>query len=163
AIDRAYARLDDMRAAARAVSQDVLHYGQGGTHSARFERDVRVEATERRLAVLRDAGGSLVFGRIDKADGERLYIGVVAIADEHNEPLVVDWRAPAAEPFYRATPGNPMGLIRRRHFLMSGRQLVGIEDDLLDAAHEGGEDSDLVLVGEAALLASISRNRTGRM
>ncbi|MDQ6909221.1 MAG: AAA family ATPase [Actinomycetota bacterium] len=163
AIDRAYARLDAMRAAARAVSEDVLRHGHGGTHSARFERDVRVEATKRRLAVLRDAGDSLVFGRIDRADGERLYIGVVAIADEHNEPLVVDWRAPAAEPFYRATPGNAMGLVRRRHFLMSGRELVGIEDDLLDAGTQSEEDSDLVLVGEAALLASLVRTRTGRM
>ena len=159
-IDRAYARLDEMRSAARAVSEDVLDLGQGGTHSARFERDVRVEATERRLAALREADAGLVFGRIDRRDGERLYIGRVAISDEHNEPLVIDWRAPAAEPFYRATPGQPLGLTRRRHFLLRGRQLVGIEDDLVtaDASEEG-----MVLVGEAALLASLRRARTGRM
>ncbi|HUQ62266.1 MAG TPA: ATP-binding domain-containing protein [Acidimicrobiales bacterium] len=161
AIDRAYARLEAMRAHARAVSADVLQYGQGGTHSARFERDVRVQVTERRLAALRDADAGLVFGRIDHDSGEHLYVGLLAIADESNEPLVVDWRAPAAEPFYRATPRTPMGLTRRRHFLMRGRRLTGIEDDLLG---EGDEvDDDLVLVGEAAILASLRRARTGRM
>ncbi len=149
-----------MRSAARAVSEDVLDLGQGGTHSARFERDVRVEATERRLAALREADAGLVFGRIDRQDGERLYIGRVAISDEHNEPLVIDWRAPAAEPFYRATPGQPLGLSRRRHFLLRGRQLVGIEDDLISA---DAPDEGMVLVGEAALLASLRRARTGRM
>ncbi len=161
AIDRAYARLDDMRAQAVAVSAGVLRYGRGGTHSARFERDVRVEVTERRLAALRDADAGLVFGRIDRDDGERLYIGRVAIADEHNEPLVVDWRAPAAEAFYRATPRSPMGVARRRHFLMHDRRLIGIEDDLLGAP--GDSDGGLVLVGEAAILASLRRARTGRM
>jgi DNA helicase IV len=149
-----------MRNSARAAAADVLELGQGGTHSARFERDVRVEVTERRLAALREADAGLVFGRIDREDGERLYVGRVAISDEDNEPLVVDWRARAAAPFYRATPGDPMGLARRRHFLLRGRRLVGIEDDLLGGDDEGG---DLVLVGEAALLASLRRARTGRM
>jgi DNA helicase IV len=158
-----------MRAAARSISAAVLEGGQGGTHAARYERDVRVEATERRLAALRDAEGGLVFGRIDREDGERLYIGVMSVADEDNEPLVVDWRAPAAEPFYRATPGEPMGVVRRRHFLVDGRRLVGIEDDLLagtDGAPQSGGHANgdgLVLVGEAALLASLRRARTGRM
>jgi DNA helicase IV len=153
---------------------------------------VRVEATERRLAALREADAGLVFGRIDNENGESLYIGRVGIDDENHEPLVVDWRAPAAEPFYRATPGQPLGVVRRRHFLLRGRRLVGIEDDLLsvdpgdiggdigDIGDIGGDIGDiggeaagdgragpvgrqLVLVGEAALLASLSRARTGRM
>lgn len=150
-----------MRNQARAVAADVLDLGQGGTHSARFERDVRVEVTERRLAALREADAGLVFGRIDRTDGERLYVGRVAISDENNEPLIVDWRAPAAEAFYRATPGEPLGLTRRRHFMLRGRRLVNVEDDLLSAEGEGG--GDLVLVGEAALLHSLRRARTGRM
>ncbi|MFN2504811.1 MAG: ATP-binding domain-containing protein [Acidimicrobiales bacterium] len=159
-IDRAYARLDQMRHQARAVAADVVGLGSGGTHQARFERDVRVEVTERRLAALREADAGLVFGRIDGQNGESLYIGRVAISDEDNEPLIVDWRAPAAEPFYRATPGQPLGLVRRRHFLLRGRTLTGIEDDLLAV---GGGDDSMVLVGEAALLASLGRARTGRM
>ena len=153
-----------MRNRARAVAADVLDLGKGGTHSARFERDVRLEVTERRLAALREADAGLVFGRMDRQQGERLYVGRVAISDEENEPLVVDWRARAAAPFYRATPGEPLGLTRRRHFLLRGRRLVGIEDDLLAAEGDDGEiDESMVLVGEAALLASLRRARTGRM
>src|SRR5205085_4553048 len=102
----------------------------------------------------------LVFGRTDAADGDRRYIGRLAISDEDNEPLVVDWRAPAAEPFYRATPGAPMGLVRRRHFILRGRTLTGLEDELLTAEPTG---DDLVLVGEGALLAALERSRAGRM
>jgi DNA helicase IV len=142
------------------VSADVLELGEGGTHQARYERDVKLHHTVRRLAGLADAESGLCFGRIDRQDGERLYIGRLAIADEDNEPILVDWRAPAAAPFYRATARQPMGLVRRRHFLVRGRRLVGIEDDLLAGEPEHGR---LVLVGEAALLASLERSRTGRM
>ena len=98
-----------MRDSARAVSADVLETTPGGTHQARLERDVRVQLTERRLAALQVGEAGLVFGRTDASDGDRRYIGRLAISDEDNEPLVVDWRAPAAEPFYRATPGRADG------------------------------------------------------
>jgi DNA helicase IV len=149
-----------MRADARAVSADVLDQGEGGTHAARLERDVRVLVTERRLAELRVGESGLVFGRIDRVDGDRHYIGRLAIADVDNEPLVVDWRAPVAEPFYRATGREPMGLARRRHFILRGRRVAGIDDELLDgdAAHDG-----LILMGEGALLSALERGRTGRM
>ncbi len=159
-VDRAYARLEAMRDAARAVSADVLETTPGGTHQARLERDVRVLLTERRLASLQVGEAGLVFGRTDATDGERRYIGRLAISDEDNEPLVVDWRAPAAEPFYRATPGAPMGLVRRRHFILRGRTLAGLDDELLTAEPTG---HDLVLVGEGALLAALERSRSGRM
>ncbi|MEA2972645.1 MAG: hypothetical protein QOG82_1103 [Actinomycetota bacterium] len=149
-----------MRDSARAVSADVLETTPGGTHQARLERDVRVQLTERRLAALQVGEAGLVFGRTDAADGDRRYIGRLAISDEDNEPLVVDWRAPAAEPFYRATPGAPMGLVRRRHFILRGRTLTGLDDELLTAEPTG---ADLVLVGEGALLAALERSRSGRM
>ena len=149
-----------MRSEARAVSADVLDLGPGGTHQARLERDVRVLLTERRLSDLRVGETGLCFGRIDRLDGDRHYIGRLAIADADNEPLVVDWRAPAAEPFYRATGRQPLGLTRRRHFILRGRRLAGIDDELLgdEAGHEG-----LVLMGEGALLAALESGRTGRM
>ena len=62
------------------------------------------------------------------------------MADEEQEPVIVDWRAPVAEPFYRATGRNPMGLARRRHFATRGRQLLGIEDELFGDGHLGGLD-----------------------
>ena len=149
-----------MRDAARSVSADVIDTTPGGTHQARLERDVRVHVTERRLAALQVGEAGLVFGRTDAVDGDRRYIGRLAISDEDNEPLVVDWRAPAAEPFYRATPGAPMGLVRRRHFILRGRHVTGLDDELLTAEPTG---DDLVLVGEGALLAALERSRSGRM
>ncbi len=159
-IDRAYARIEAMRDAARAVSADVIESTPGGTHQARLERDVRVQVTERRLASLQVGEAGLVFGRTDSDGGESHHIGRVAISDDDNESLVVDWRAPAAEPFYRATPGLPMGLVRRRHLIVRGRRLTGLDDELLS---EPRAEGDLVLVGEGALLAALERTRTGRM
>ncbi len=159
-IDRAYNRIEAMRDAARAVSADVIESTPGGTHQARLERDVRVQVTERRLASLQVGEAGLVFGRTDAESGERHHIGRVAISDADNESLVVDWRAPAAEPFYRATPGLPMGLVRRRHLIVRGRRLTGLDDELLS---EPRADGGLVLVGEGALLAALERTRTGRM
>ncbi len=76
-------------------------------------------------------------------------------------PLVVDWRAPVAEPFYRATAVEPMGVARRRHFQTNGRRLIGIDDEVFDAATT--ESSGLTVVGEGALLSALEQERTGRM
>ncbi len=160
-IDRAYDRIEAMREQARQVAAGMLDQGAGGTHSARLERDVRIHVTERRLAELRVGDAPLCFGRTDHDDGERLYIGRMAVSDDTNDALIVDWRAPAAEPFYRATGRHPMGLTRRRHFALRGRRLVGIDDELLDTDHDRG--NGLVLVGEGALLATLERSRTGHM
>ncbi|HEX2023829.1 MAG TPA: UvrD-helicase domain-containing protein [Acidimicrobiales bacterium] len=172
-IDHAYDRLEAMREQARKVVAGVLDQGAGGTHQARLERDVRMHVTERRLAELRVGDGPLCFGRTDHDDGERLYIGRLAVSDDNHDALLVDWRAPAAEPFYRATGRHPMGLTRRRHFVFRGRQLTAIDDELLgqprpDGEAEGSEGSPdtyegLVLMGEGALLAALGRSRTGRM
>jgi len=164
-IDRAYDRIEAMRDQARRVADGMLDQGAGGTHSARLERDVRIHVTERRLAELRVGDAALCFGRTDHDDGERLYIGRMAVSDDTNDALIVDWRAPAAEPFYRATGRHPMGLTRRRHFVLRGRRLVGIDDELLDADLLGADHDDggLVLVGEGALLGALERSRTGHM
>ena len=60
-------------------------------------------------------------------DAQRRVRQKVAVADDDQEPVVVDWRAPVAEPFYRATGREPMGLRRRRHFVTRGRELLGVE------------------------------------
>jgi DNA helicase IV len=167
-VDHAYRRLEDMRAEARALAADVLDQGAGGTFANRIERDVRMEATGRRLQDLQVGEAGLVFGRIDLRTGGHLHIGRLAVADEDNEPLVVDWRAPAAEPFYRATARHDMGLSRRRHLIMRGRRVIGLDDELLgdrpDTTGDGEDDeAGMVLVGEGALLAALDRSRTGRM
>src|SRR5690606_26156997 len=108
---------------------------------------------------------SLLFGRIDREPdegGETFYIGRLAVADEHQEPVVVDWRAPVAEPFYRATGRQTMGLIRRRHFQARGRQLLGLEDELFgEHALDLGEGAGLQ--GQGALIAALETARSGRL
>ena len=86
----------------------------------------------KRLAVLDAEHEGLVFGRLDRTDGEVRYVGRIGVRDADYEPLVIDWRAPAAEPFYRATPGEPMQVVRRRVLRCQGDRVVGIEDDLLE-------------------------------
>jgi len=168
-IDAAYARLDAMRAAAARVAAGFSEVGAGGTHQARLERDVADSVTRRRLAALDIGQAPLVFGRIDRVDDfapadRRFYIGRLAVNDEQQDPLVVDWRAPVAEPFYRATGVAPMGVVRRRHFLTragAGRELAGIDDEVFD--RDAADAAGLSAVGEAALLAALDRARTGRM
>ncbi|HSJ46591.1 MAG TPA: UvrD-helicase domain-containing protein [Euzebyales bacterium] len=160
-VDRAYARLEVLRRRAAERSAGVLAQGRGGTHQARHDRDALVRSTLHRLDQIDAAEYGLVFGRIDERDGDAWHIGRLGISDEGYEPLVVDWRAPIAAAFYRATPLEPMGLRRRRHVHMRQRRVVGLDDELLDV--DAARDGDDSLVGEAALLAALARPRGDRM
>ncbi len=96
------------------------------------------------------------------AGGDAFYIGRVAVADSNQEVVVVDWRAPVAEPFYRATGRSPMGLARRRHFATRGRKLLDIEDELFgDRALGLGRDDGIT--GHGALIAALETARSGRL
>ena len=161
-VDRAYARLDVLKDRARGMHSDAAVIGSfGNTPQARLARDIFADVSARRMADLEFGQLPLVFGRTDHLDGEAFHIGRVGVLDAASESLVVDWRAPAAESFYRATPVDPHGVVRRRHLRTSGQRVLGIEDELLDA--ERVQDRDLVLVGEGALLAALGEARTGRM
>ncbi|MBA2497573.1 MAG: UvrD-helicase domain-containing protein, partial [Acidimicrobiia bacterium] len=196
-IDHAYACLDAARADASRL-ETMVEVGQGGTEQARFERDVIWDTVAARLRTLQLGDASLVFGRIDRAAddvatgsrhqashhgngsrgddqdvdvtaGDAFYIGRVAVADEQREPVVVDWRAPVAEPFYRATGREPMGLLRRRHFATRGRTLLGIEDELFGEATRAigraRTDGDRrgELTGHGSLIAALETSRTGHL
>ncbi len=179
-VDRAYERLDAMRAAARRVAEGYSEVGAGGTHQARLERDAATGVTRRRLAMLDIGSAPLCVGRLDlEADGEGgaglgseagaeaapvFYVGRLAVMDDEQSPLIVDWRAPVSEPFYRATAVDQMGVVRRRHFLTrpgDGQALVGIDDEVFD--REAATQAGFTVVGEGALLAALDRARTGRM
>ncbi len=168
-VDRAYDRLEELeRLAHELATSERSDYSR--TFAGVLERDVRERAGLRRRASLRLGSLDLCFGRIDCEGGASYHLGRVAVADEEQEPLIVDWRAPVAEPFYRATPADALGLRRRRHLLTKGRQVLRLDDEVFGRAAEvdgGGEqpgdDPPLVLVGEAALLESLRRARTGRM
>ena len=109
-IDHAYESLEHARRTAMRL-RTMVEVGRGGTEQARWEREMIEENIAQRLEYLDVGDASLVFGRIDKArseGGESYYIGRIAVSDESQEPLVVDWRAPVAEPFYRATGRSPI-------------------------------------------------------
>ena len=130
-VDMAYARLDAMRGDANSMLEGVLDLGRGGTFQSRTERDVIVRTSLARLEQLDIGDQALTFGRIDRVDEgpngdgpgrvETFHIGRLAIHSADHDPLVVDWRAPIAEPFYRATGRDPQGLVLRRHLALEGR------------------------------------------
>src|SRR3954470_21754116 len=158
----AYARLEAMRAAAERVRAAYSDVRAGGTHQARLERDIAWDVTQRRLSDLDIGESPLIFGRLDMEDSSRWYVGRIAVEDDHHTPLVVDWRAPVAEPFYRATAIAPMGVVRRRHFITRhGREIAALDDEVFD--RDATETAGLNVSGEGALLGALERDRTGRM
>jgi DNA helicase IV len=157
-----YRRLDTLRERAKAELERALGLDGGGNVQARVDRDAFVARHSGRLAQLAAAEDGLCFGRLDRADGTHLYIGRLGLLDEDREPLLVDWRAPAAQPFYRATWAAPSGVVRRRHLRTRDRTVLGIEDDVLDLESLSDAERD-GLSGEAALLAALTTSRTGRM
>ncbi len=163
-VDAAYGQLDVMRAAARRIAAGYSEVGRGGTHQARLERDVAEDATRRRLAALDVGDLPLCFGRLDRTDDATHYVGRISVTGPESTPLVVDWRAPVAEPFYRATAVEPMDVVRRRHFLTrpnEGRVIVALDDEVFDA--DRADAAGLSVMGEGALLSALERARTGRM
>ncbi|MBV8387070.1 MAG: AAA family ATPase [Acidimicrobiia bacterium] len=160
-IEGLYRRLSELRAQTSARLADVRL--QHTRHQQNLlERDAEIHLLEGALARYDVGGGALCFGRIDMADAARYYIGRLGLSDESLEPLLVDWRAPAAEPFYRATPGQPEGVVLRRHLLCEGPRLVSIDDEVFDESALA-EDQRQSLRGEAALMSALQRRRTGRM
>jgi DNA helicase IV len=167
-IDMLYGLLDRARErAAQALSLTYGSGGQGGTFQARVERDVTAVEQGRRLAQLNAVERGLCFGRTDAepdaaADAATLYIGRIGLRDDEHEPKLIDWRAPAARPFYAATPREPAGLIRRRHIYTRNRTVTGVDDEVFDLDRMP-EAEKKTLSGEAMLIASITTGRTGRM
>lgn len=162
-IDRLHHRVDVLRgAAANAVKDALTPVGTG--LQARLERDVLVAERSGLVAALDAVDGSLCFGRIDLSDGAVHHIGRIGIREDDTEhtPLLIDWRAPVARPFYLATGHTPMGLRRRRHLTTEGRVVTELHDEILDVGDRertGFEDPS----GDAVLLAAVNSARTGRM
>lgn len=160
AVDRLYARLDELREENAQRLAQVRSRQTQGTHQNRSERDAYATFYEDRLAQLDAVDQRLVFGRLDLEDGSTRYIGRIGMADEQHERMMVDWRAPEAGTFYQATAFERQGVRRRRHLVLERRVLKNIEDDVLDPEFLQGDE---VLHGEGALLAALNQRRTGRM
>ena len=159
-VDTVYERLEESAKVAQSLVAEGFARGHIGNEGGLVERDAMVYQASRRLSALNAAHDGLVFGRLNLLDGESRYIGRIGVRDAEREILLVDWRAPAAAVFYQATAQDPAGVVRRRVLKCSGAKVVGVEDDLLDADHA---PDDLVVVGEGALLASLSRARDSSM
>ncbi|WP_149184174.1 UvrD-helicase domain-containing protein [Streptomyces sp. TRM49041] len=152
-----------LRERAEAAVRDALKDAGTGLQ-ARLERDVLVAEQSGLLAAYNAGDQGLCFGRLVFQDGRDHHIGRIGIREDDDErtPLVIDWRADVARPFYLATGHTPMGLSRRRHISTHGRDVTGLHDEILDlrdgtrTGHEG-RDADSVL------LAALDAARTGRM
>ncbi|GIE92853.1 HelD family protein [Paractinoplanes rishiriensis] len=158
-----YERLDHLRDQADQRLRAIL-LEAGGTPQGRTQREATRSHYAEQLAQMNAVENGLCFGRLDFTAGEPRYIGRLGLAaPEHGrDPLLIDWRAPAARSFYLATAVSPDGVKRRRHLRTRGRTLTGIDDEVLDleAGATGGRED---VTGEAALLSALTANRTGRM
>jgi DNA helicase IV len=183
-LDMLYGLLDEARDRTdRALRRTHAGGTPGGTFQARVEREVTSVEQGRRLAQLNAVEHGLCFGRTDgdpavipdapgleddaapdrdAAGPVTLYIGRIGLRDADLEPRLIDWRAPAAHPFYAATPSDPNGLIRRRHIYTRNRSVTGVDDEVFDLDRLSEPDRRS-LSGEAMLIASITSRRTGRM
>ena len=160
-VARLYERVDALREQASARLALALRE-DGGTPQSRLDRDAAITRYAGQLTRLDAAENGVCFGRLDLGSGECLHIGRIGLRDEPGagEPLLLDWRAPAARAFYLATAAAPHGVRRRRHIVMRGRRVTGLDDEVLDRAELVGGSG---LTGEAALLAAVEATRTGRM
>jgi hypothetical protein len=193
-LDRVYRRLEEKIHEAEFLMRDAARRGQVGTPGALAERDAQVFRAGVHLNRLNNEFEDFLFGRIDlllgkdgkkgpdgaytavePADGavrpdntadiaETLHIGRIGVLDQDYAPLVIDWRAPAAAPFYRSTPVDPGRVVRRRVIRSKGRRVLGVEDDLmrpeLTASLDGHE---LPVIGDGALMAALGQARTHSM
>jgi DNA helicase IV len=164
-ISHLYARLDQLREQAKQRLSETLLRPSEGTHQGRSERESTAAMYAEQIRQWDAAEHGLCFGRLDFENNEEYrYIGRIGLFDPDNdyEPLLVDWRAPAARPFYLATAASPQGIRRRRHIRTRMREVIGIDDEVLDLTavqdtHHPG------LTSEAALMSALNTGRTGRM
>ncbi|MEU5426038.1 DNA/RNA helicase domain-containing protein [Streptomyces olivoreticuli] len=162
-IDLLHGRLAELRGEAEAAVEAALS-PRGNTLQARLERDVLVAERSGLLAAFNAGENGLCFGRLAFRDGRDHHIGRIGMRrdDADRTPLIVDWRAEVARPFYLATGHTPMGLRRRRHITTEGPRVTALHDEILDLAdtrrtgHEGAD-------ADAVLLAALDAARTGRM
>ncbi|MFE4945877.1 HelD family protein [Streptomyces sp. NPDC056641] len=189
-LDQVYRRLEEKIHEAEFLMNDAAQRGQVGTPGALAERDAQVFRAGIHLNRLNNEFEDFLFGRIDLLRGkdgkkgpdgaytsvepaddaigpdstaeiaETLHIGRIGVLDSDYSPLVIDWRAPAAAPFYRATPVDPGRVVRRRVVRSKGRRVLGVEDDLMRPELTASLDgAALAVIGDGALMAALGQAR----
>jgi DNA helicase IV len=140
---------------------DTERRSPGGGGQAALERDLEIHRLTSRLRALRRFGLDLCLGRMVGEDGaETRYVGRLGLADADGQPLLVDWRSPAAAPFFGATRARPMGLASRRRYRWAGGRITDYWDEVFTA---GGFDTSAALDDESAFIASLGSSRSPRM
>jgi DNA helicase IV len=153
ALEHALSSLASMRQRAEKLLHELIGAGNPDLDY--------VAALSRRVALLADSPRPLLFGRIDEEDGPTWRIGRRHVEDTRSDPVVIDWRAPVAVPFYRASAKDSLGLARRRQIMVDRTAVVAVADDLFGGP--GDEAASTRLRGGDALLAELERARTGEM
>jgi len=161
-VDRVYTRLAGLRADAERAEAQGYKQALVGTFGSLVERDALVFHAARRRHAFDAEHEGLVFGRLDLKPAavsqdeptKVRYIGRLGMRAEDGEPLLIDWRAPAAAAFYRATAAQPLGVIRRRMITSFGEKVIALDDDLLDP---DAASDEIIVVGDGALMAALSR------
>jgi DNA helicase IV len=152
-LEQEIAALTERLAATRALP--------GGRGQAALDRDLEIHRLSARLRALRRYGLDLCLGRIVAADGsEPLYIGRFGLTDAAGRRLLVDWRTPAAEPYFAATYADPMGLVSRRRYRWSGGRVRDYWDEVFSPDVPAGA---VALDDESAFIASLGSSRSPRM
>jgi hypothetical protein len=144
------ARLDAERKAPGGIGQEAL------------DRDLEVHRVTARLRALRRFGLDLCLGRMDPGDGsEAVYVGRLGLTDSTGCRLLLDWRSPAAEPFFGATHANPMGLASRRRYRWTRGRITDYWDEVFTS--DGFDGHAAALDDQSAFIASLGSNRSARM
>ena len=134
----------------------------GGAGTAALERDQEVHRLTARLRALRRFGLDLCLGHMVGADtGETVYVGRLGLSDRDGRRLLVDWRSPAAEPFFGATHANPMGLSSRRRYRWKRGRVSDYWDEVFTA--DGYDGHSATLDDQSAFIASLGSTRSARM
>lgn len=140
---------------------DTLRRAPGGIGREAMDRDSEIHRLTGRLRALRRFGLDLCLGRVVGADdAEPLYIGRLGLTDSEGRRLLVDWRSPAAEPFFGATHAHPMGLASRRRYRWTGGRISDYWDEVFTA---DGLEQRAALDDQSAFIASLGSNRSARM
>ncbi|WP_030275613.1 RNA polymerase recycling motor ATPase HelR [Streptomyces sp. NRRL B-24484] len=152
-LDREVAELSDRL--------DEMRRAPGGPGRAAMDRDSEIHRLTARLRALRRFGLDLCLGRIVGADGsEPVYIGRLGLTDGSGRRLLIDWRTPAAEPFFAATHADPMGLASRRRYRWTRGRIGDYWDEVFTA---DGLEGHAALDDQSAFIASLGSSRSARM
>ena len=140
---------------------EALRKAPGGIGQKALDRDMEVHRLTTRLRTLRRFGLDLCLGRIVSVDNsEPVYIGRLGLTDSEGRRLLIDWRSPAAEPFFGATHANPMGLASRRRYRWTRGRISDYWDEIFTP---DGLEGHAALDDQSAFIASLGASRSARM